>query len=187
MREAGTAPAERVPMVVRFERVVMAFWEAPVTVAAEPVTEPVIAFVTVRSVKKPLERRAPVAPRAPVEVMLFEPIARVPPRVREERVPTEVSDEARTFEARVAPVRVPAGAVPVMLPVTLPVRAPKKLVAVIDGLYREVVEVALVEVELPLMIKPALMVEEAFEIKPLKRPRVVVVETPHDWEVKGKA
>ena len=41
MREAGTAPAERVPTVVRFERVVIAVWEEPVTVAAVPVTLPV--------------------------------------------------------------------------------------------------------------------------------------------------
>ena len=57
---------------------------------AFPVTDPEMALVTVRSVKKPARRRAPVAPREPVEVMLLEPIARVPPRVREESVPTEV-------------------------------------------------------------------------------------------------
>jgi len=47
-----------------------------------------------------------------------------PETERLERVPREVREEARTFEARVAPVRVPAGAVPVMLPVRLPVRLP---------------------------------------------------------------
>ena len=42
---------------------------------------------------------------------------------------------------------------------------------------REVV-VALVVVELPVMVRLASMVEDAVEIKPLRKPRVVEVETP---------
>ena len=42
------------------------------------------------------------------------------------RVPTEVREEATTLAASVVPVRVPAGAVPVMLPVRFPVALVKK-------------------------------------------------------------
>ena len=75
-------------------------------------------------------------------------------------VPTEVSEDATTFAARVVPVSVPAGAVPVIfpvrLPVTLPVRFPvpfvkKRLVveAVVEKsvVANKLVVVAFVDVE----------------------------------------
>ena len=52
---------------------------------------------------------------------------------------------------------------------------------------KKVVEVALVVVELPLITKFALMVDEALAIKPLNSPMVVVVDTPQLWTVNGKA
>ena len=58
-----------------------------------------------------------------------------------------------------------------------PVKAPNKLVPVME-VAKKLVEVAFVEVELPLIKRLPLMVDEAFEMKPWKRPRVVVVETP---------
>ena len=71
---------------------------------------------------------------------------------RLDRVPTEVRELARTFEARVAPVKVPAGAVPVMFPVRVPVRLPtpevKKRLVDEAVVLNSVVEVALVVVEL---------------------------------------
>lgn len=147
----------RVPRLVRDEAVTPAANVAPVRLAAAtepaaPVIEPVIAFVTVRSVKNPASRRAPVAPREPVEVMLFDPIARVPPIVRDERVPTLVSEDAVTPAARVEPVSVPAGALPVMFPVRFPVKLPvpevKKRLVEDAVVAKKLVEVAEVEVEL---------------------------------------
>jgi len=44
--------------------------------------------------------------------------------VRLAMVPTDVRDDETTFAARVVPVSVPAGAVPVMFPVKLPVTFP---------------------------------------------------------------
>jgi len=62
-----------------------------------------------------------------------------------------VSEEERTFPARVVPVRVPAGAEPVMLPVRLPVTLPVIEVAkrlVVEAVVaKKLVEVLLVEVE----------------------------------------
>src|ERR1035437_9312907 len=71
-------------------------------------------------------------------------------------VPRLVSDDERTFAAKVAPVSVPAGAVPEMLPVKFPVKLPvpvvkKRLVveAVVNVplVAKRLVEVAWVEVE----------------------------------------
>jgi hypothetical protein len=46
--------------------------------------------------------------------------------------------------------------------------------------------VAFVVVESPLTMRFAFIVDEALEMKPLKRPIVVVVETPQVWTVNGK-
>ena len=43
---------------------------------------------------------------------------------------------------------------------------------------KKLVEVEFVEVELPVIVKLASMVEEAVERKPLRKPRRVEVETP---------
>ena len=91
-------PSNDVPLIV------LAFCRA-VAVPAFPVTPPDIALVTVRSVKNPAVNLAPVAPREPVEVMLFVPMARVPPRVSDVRVPTLVRLEAVTPVPRVDPLR----------------------------------------------------------------------------------
>ena len=73
----------------------------------------VVAFIPVKfcRVEEARERKPPVRVERPETERL-------------ERVPTEVRELARTLEARVAPVKVPAGAVPVMLPVRLPVKFP---------------------------------------------------------------
>ena len=76
---------------------------------------PEIAFVTVKSVKNPAVSLDPVVPREPVEVILLDPNARVPPIVKPVSVPTLVREEAVTPEARVVPVKDPAGALPPML------------------------------------------------------------------------
>jgi len=86
-----------------------------VALAAVPVILPAIAFVTVRSVKNPAVSLAPVAPRDPVDVILFVPIARAPPIVRPVSVPTDVSDDPVTVAFNVVPVNVPAAAVIVLV------------------------------------------------------------------------
>lgn len=82
-----------------------------VSVGADPVMLPVMAFVTCRSVNQPLVSLAPVAPSEPVLVILLAPMASVPPMVKLESVPTLCRDDAVTPAASVAPVRVPAGAI----------------------------------------------------------------------------
>jgi hypothetical protein len=57
-----------------------------------------------------------------------------------------VRDEERTFEARVAPVSVPAGAVPVIFPVRLPVALVKKRLVVDAVVAKKFVVVAEVDV-----------------------------------------
>lgn len=105
-------PSKFVPLIAR----------AVVSVAAEPVTLPVMALVTSRSVNQPLVSLVPVTPNEPDIVILFAPIASVPPIVSPVRVPTEV------IAVCAAPVTV--AAVPEALPVTLPVKGPAKPVAV---------------------------------------------------------
>ena len=72
--------------------------------------------------------------------------------VSEPSVPTDVNDEETTLDARVVPVRVPAGAVPVIFPVKLPVRLPVPLVknklVVLAVVEKKFVDVELVVVEL---------------------------------------
>ena len=69
-----------------------------------------------------------------------------------ERIPTLVKEEFTTVLLRVLPVRVPAGAVPEMLPVKFPVKLPVPLVKkrfVVDAVVaKKLVEVLLVVVEL---------------------------------------
>lgn len=78
-------------------------------------------------------------------------------------MPTEVRDEITTFEAKVVPESEPAGAVPEIFPVKLPVRLPKALVKkrfVVDALVaKKLVVVAFVLVELKL--EKLTIVEEA--------------------------
>ena len=65
----------------------------------------------------------------------------------DESVPTDVREEVTTtVELRVVPVRVPAGAVPVMLPVKLPVAVVKKRLVVLAVVAKKLVEVAFVVV-----------------------------------------
>jgi hypothetical protein len=71
----------------------------------------------------------------PVEVKLFEPIARVPPIVRDVRVPTDVSEEVTTVEFNVVPVNVPAGAM-----TTLPLAAVMRPLALTVNVGMEVEE-----------------------------------------------
>jgi hypothetical protein len=68
--------------------------------------------------------------------------------VSEPSVPTDVNDEETTLDARVVPVRVPAGAVPVIFPVKLPVPLVKKRLVVEAVVEKKLVEVELVVVEL---------------------------------------
>ena len=99
------------------------------------------------------------------------------------RVPTEVSEELTTVELRVVPVRVPAGAVPVMFPVRLPVALVKKsevanklvVVALVEVLLREVKFWRVVE----LLTKSVLRVEEPVVKIPVlpRKPMLVVVDT----------
>jgi hypothetical protein len=67
---------------------------------------------------------------------------------RFERRPTEVSDDARTFEARVAPVSDPAGADPVIEPTRFPVAVVKKRLVVEAVVAKKAVVVAFVVVAL---------------------------------------
>jgi hypothetical protein len=106
------------------------------------------------SVEDARERKPPVKVESPVTD-------------REPRVPTDVRDEERTFEAKVAPVSVPAGAVPVMFPVRLPVALVKKRLVVDAVVAKKFVEVALVVVEFPEMTRLALIVDEAWTMMPL--------------------
>ena len=70
-----------------------------------------------------------------------------------ERMPREVSDEARTFEARVAPVRLAAGTVPVNAPdmvcaESVPMVAVFALSAVVDArveMYKYVLDACVAE------------------------------------------
>ena len=64
------------------------------------------------------------------------------------REPRDVSDEAKTFEARVAPVSDPAGADPMRVPVRLPVAEVKKRLVVEAVVAKKLVVVALVPVAL---------------------------------------
>ena len=57
-------------------------------------------------------------------LLVFEITKGAPLTVSEVSVPTDVSELAVTPFARVAPVKVPAGAVPLTLPVTLPIKVP---------------------------------------------------------------
>ncbi len=72
----------------------------------------------------------------------------------------------------------------------LPVRVPmvaefEKRLVVEAVVAKRVVVVALVVVDLS-ATKPPVKVEEAVEMKPLKKPRVVEVETPQDCTVQAK-
>ena len=60
----------------------------------------------------------------------------------EPRVPTEVREEVTTLEAKVVPVSEPAGAVPVILPVKLPVPLVKKRLVVEALVEKRLVVVA---------------------------------------------
>ena len=136
---------------------------AVTVIAAEPSKfTPLIARAVARVVAvDAFPVRAPVkvvADIEPVPVMLFEPIARAPPIVKPVKVPTLVRDEAVTPEFRVAPERVPAAAVtvisaeplndtPLILRAVarvvaveaLPVKAPTKVVEVIEVIPARVV------------------------------------------------
>ena len=112
-------------------------------VIAEIAREVVVAFVEVlfRAVKfwrvdELLERKPPVRVERPETES-------------DERVPTLVSDEERTLAARVAPVKVPAGAEPVMFPVKFPVALVKKRLVVLAVLAKKLVVVA--EVPVPVV------------------------------------
>jgi hypothetical protein len=74
--------AAMVPRDVREDVVIPEARVLPVNepAGAEPVIEPAMALVTVRSVKKPAVSLVPVAPREPVDVMLLTPKASCPPR-----------------------------------------------------------------------------------------------------------
>ena len=87
------------------------------------VSVPRFAFVAKRLVaKKLVEVACEVVALTPVKFCKVEE-----PEVRMlVRVPTEVREEETTFAASVVPVSVPAGAVPVMLPVRFPVAFVKK-------------------------------------------------------------
>ena len=69
-----------------------------------------------------------------------------PETLSELRVPTLVREEAKTFEARVAPVSVPAGAEPVIFPVRFPVAVVKKRFVVEAFVAKKLVVVAEVPV-----------------------------------------
>jgi hypothetical protein len=160
-----------VPSEVRDEAVTPEARVLPVRLAAatepaEPVTDPEMAFVTVRSVKNPAVRRAPVAPREPVEVMLFVPIARVPPNVSEVSVPTLVRDEAVTPAAKVEPVSEPAGAEPLIEPLIVFVTERLVVVAlvIVEFADAKFVEVAAVVVERPTLRNACVV--EAVQTKP---------------------
>jgi hypothetical protein len=128
----------------------------PVAEPDEPVTEPAIALVTVRSVKKPAVSLAPVAPREPVEVMLFVPIARLPLIVNE----LKLADDAKRLvdEAVVLKMFVVVALV---------------IVELVDA---KVVEVAAVEVE-RLILKNAKVVEAVHTFPwPRLTPMVLAVD-----------
>ena len=93
-----------VPMLARFPEASIRLVPAPV-----PVLMPVVPFKVV-----------PVI--VPPPVILFDPMAMLPPMVKPVKVPTLVKEDPVTPELRVLPVKVPAGAmtVEVETPVTRP-------------------------------------------------------------------
>jgi len=95
-----------VPTLVREEATTFAASVVPVRdpAGAAPVILPAMAFVTVRSVKKPAVSLAPVAPSEPVEVMLFEPMARVPPMVK---APVELNEDVAVAPKYPKPALIP--------------------------------------------------------------------------------
>src|ERR1019366_844769 len=138
--------------------------------------------------------------------LIVSPDPSVPPPMVEEAddwkpksTPRDVREELTTLEARVVPVRFPAGAEPVMLPVRLPVAVVKKRLVVEALVAKKLVVVAEVPVALtkvkfcrvvddvtkrlvvvapPLIVSPdpsvpPPMVEEADDWKPKSTPRDV--------------
>ena len=105
----------------------------------------------------------------------------------EERVPTDVSDEAVTPAARVLPVNEPAGALPEIFPIKLPVAVDQKrfVVEAVPETKRLVV-VAEVVVEFPPIVRPPTMVVEAFWKMFVPDQRLFVV-VPKAREIRGVA
>ena len=111
----------------------------------------VVEFVAVNvwsvvdDVTKRLVDVAPPAMVSPPPAVLF-PIVEEARTWRLERRPTEVRDEETTFDARVVPVSDPAGAEPVIFPVTFPVAVVKKRLVVLAVVAKKAVVVAFVVV-----------------------------------------